>query len=274
MATDPHDPPRRDWVEMPAATVWPMVLALGVVLLAAGLATNLTLSVVGAVIFLVAVIGWVRELLPGRGHTHEPLVGPERRARPAAGAVGMVRHLREGMPGYRFQLPEKVHPVSAGVKGGIVGGLVMPLPALLWGLISGHGIWYPVNLLAGMVLPGMDQMTTLELGRFSLSLLSVAVIIHAVISLGIGLMYGVLLPTLPGNPLLTGGLIMPALWTGASYGLMRVINPLMHERVDWPWFIFSQIVFGVAAALVVVRSEQVHLPPVGGEKGESAARQE
>ena len=30
------------------------------------------------------------------------------------------------MPGYRLRLPEKVHPISAGIKGGLVGGLVMP----------------------------------------------------------------------------------------------------------------------------------------------------
>src|SRR2546430_8947283 len=53
------------------------------------------------------------------------------------------------MPGYRVRLPEKVHPISAGVKGGIAGGLVIPLPALIYGLVSGQGIWYPVNLLAG-----------------------------------------------------------------------------------------------------------------------------
>ena len=64
------------------------------------------------------------------------------------------------MPGYRLRLPVKVHPVSAGVKGGLVGGLVMPLPALAYGILSGHGIWWPVNLLAGMVLPGVDNMSS------------------------------------------------------------------------------------------------------------------
>ena len=52
-------------------------------------------------------------------------------------------------------------------------------------------------------------------------------------------------------PLAWGGLLMPLLWTAASYGLMGVVNPLLQERVDWPWFIVSQFVFGVAAAIVV-----------------------
>ena len=42
----------------------------------------------------------------------------------------MVQQLKPGVVGYRFQLPEKVHPISAGIKGGIVGGLLMPIPAL------------------------------------------------------------------------------------------------------------------------------------------------
>ena len=75
------------------------------------------------------------------------------------------------MPGYRLRLPAKVHPISAGIKGGIVGGLVMPLPALVYGLLSGHGIWWPVNLLAGMVLPGVGDMSDAELEQFHPALL-------------------------------------------------------------------------------------------------------
>ena len=37
----------------------------------------------------------------------------------------------------------------------------------------------------------------------------------------------------------------------------------MKGRVDWPWFIASQFVFGLAASIVVVRSEMVHIPPAG-----------
>ena len=80
---------------------------------------------------------------------------------------GTVDQLRPGMAGHRFRLPEKVHPISAGVKGGIVGGLVMPIPALAYGLISGHGLWFPINLLAGMVIPGAGSATARQLEQFS-----------------------------------------------------------------------------------------------------------
>jgi hypothetical protein len=48
-----------------------------------------------------------------------------------------------------------------------------------------------------------------------------------------------------------------------SFGLMGVVNPVLQERIDWPWFVVSQFVFGITAAIVVIRSELVHIPPAG-----------
>jgi hypothetical protein len=257
-----------DTVVLPRPTAAPLVLSLGLVLLAAGVVTGTAFLVVGALVLVAGLGLWVADLLPGRGHVHEPLAGPARRPRAVVGEPGTVGQLQAGMPGYRMRLPEKVHPISAGIKGGIVGGLVMPLPALAYGLLSGHGLWYPVNLLAGMVLPGVDMMSDADLGRFHASLLVLAILIHAVNSLIFGLVYGVLLPTLPHipKPLAWGGLLMPVLWTGVSYGLMRVVNPVLNRGVDWPWFIVSQNLFGVVAAFVVMRAERVR-PVVAGLLG-------
>src|SRR5437868_4501223 len=128
-------------VEMPRPTVAPMVLSLGLVLLAAGVPLGLPFLVVGALVLITGLGIWVGELLPGRGHCREPLVAPAQRPSPVTAELEQVEQLRPGLPGYRARLPEAVHPLSAGVKGGIIGGLVMPLPALLYGLVSGHGIW-------------------------------------------------------------------------------------------------------------------------------------
>src|SRR6185295_237893 len=49
-----------------------------------------------------------------------------------------------------FIMLEKRGAILAGLVGGAAGGLVMPNPAILWSLAAGHGIWYPVNLLAAM----------------------------------------------------------------------------------------------------------------------------
>jgi hypothetical protein len=179
-----------------------------------------------------------------------------------------VEAMREGAPGYRFRLPEKVHPLSAGVKGGVFGGLLMPLPALAYGVLSGHGIWYTANLLAGMVIPGVGAMSDAQLEQFQPTLLVTAVLIHIVVSLTVGMIYGVLLPTLPNipKPLAWGGILMPILWTSVSYFTMGFVNPLLSLKVDWPWFIFSQFIFGVAAAGAVYVNERRH-PLVAGMLG-------
>lgn len=264
-APGPDVPAGEGFVEMPQPTVAPMVLALGLVLLAAGAVLGLAFLIVGAVILGTGLGLWIGQLLPGRGHEREALAEPGRRPQPVSGVAGTVRHLREGMPGYRMRLPLEVHPLSAGIKGGIVGGLVMPVSVLLYGLISRRGIWFPVNLLAGMVLPGIENLTDGELMQFRPSLVVMAVVIHAIISVVLGLLYGVLLPTLPPipRPIAWGGVLMPLLWTAVSFSMMGIINPLLQDRVSWPWFIFSQFLFGVVAALVVIQAKNLSPIPAG-----------
>lgn len=249
---------------MPRSTAAPIILATGIVMMGAGVPLSYSMSVVGFVIFLTGLGTWIHHLLPGNGHAHEERA--EQKPQPITGLPGTVEHLKEGMPGYRMRLPLMVHPISAGIKGGLAGGLLMPIPALAWGLLKGHGLWYPVNLLAGMVWAGVDNLSQAELEQFRLPLFVTGVAIHVIMSLVMGLMYGVLLPTLPairGGQLAWGGILMPLLWSGFSYGSMGLVNPLLAQKVDWPWFIASQFVFGAAAALVVIRTEKIAVPPKG-----------
>jgi hypothetical protein len=254
VATEPSSHNDSDTVEMPRPTAAPLVLSVGLMLLAVGAVTSIAFLVVGGGLFFIGLAMWMAYLLPGRGHTHEPRVEPAFRPAPVTGEPGQVERLRVGAPGYRMRLPERVHPISAGVKGGIVGGIVMPLAALSYGVLSGHGLWYPVNLLAGMVLPGIDQASTADLEKFSPTLLLLAVAIHAVMSLVLGMIYGVLLPTLPDipKPLAWGALLAPMLWTAVSFAAMGMINPALKQGVDWFWFIMSQFIFGVILATVMM----------------------
>lgn len=261
MASEPHGPPQSapDSVEMPRPTVAPLVLALGLTLLAASVAFGVEFAVVGAAVLVAGLGLWIAHLSPGRGHIQERLAEPGQRPRPVSRMPGGVERLQAGMPGFRLRLPQDVHPISAGVKGGLVGGLVMPVPALLWGLLSGHGLWYPVNLLTGMALPGVGKMDVPALEQFHATLFLSAAVIHATLSLVLGLIYGVLMPTLPDvpRPIAWGGLLMPVVWTGVSYVAMRAVNPDVTGKVSWPWFIASQFVFGVTMPAVVLGARRL-----------------
>ena len=49
----------------------------------------------------------------------------------------------------------------------------------------------------------------------------------------------------------------PLFWTGFLWAVLGVINPVLHARVSWGWFIASQIAFGLATGYVVSRAQPV-----------------
>ena len=83
---------------------------------------------------------------------------------------------------------------------------------------------------------------------------SSATVIHAVGSLLIGLLYGAMLPMLPRHPMLLGGIIAPVLWTGVLHSALPLINPFLAARIDWGWFVVSQVTFGLVAGWVVAQA--------------------
>ena len=86
------------------------------------------------IVFVSGLGMWIFQLLPGRGHWREPRVEPSLRPHEVIPVPGEVGRL-PALPRIPLGLPVKVHPVSAGIKGGFVGGLVMPVPALLYGIL-------------------------------------------------------------------------------------------------------------------------------------------
>jgi hypothetical protein len=156
---------------------------------------------------------------------------------------------------HRARLPLEIYPVSAGVKGGLAGGVAMAVLALLYGILSGHGIWYPINLLSVGFFPAIR--TTAQIAAFNGNSLIIASLIHLVTSLLVGLLYGVALPMFPRHPILFGGVIAPLLWSGLLHSVLDVINPVMNQRIDWSWFLLSKIAFGIVAGIVVSRQERI-----------------
>src|SRR5262245_36940774 len=90
-------------VKLPRPRAWPVVLSLGIVLLALGVATEPAFSIVGGVLLAIGLVGWIGQLLRGRGHEHEAL--SELKAVPITARPGTVEQLKPGVVGYRFQLP-------------------------------------------------------------------------------------------------------------------------------------------------------------------------
>src|SRR5580693_2498245 len=66
-----QSPPAPRELEVPAPTAWPFVLAVGFTLLFAGLVTNPSVSILGAVLAIAGSVGWFREVFP---HGHEKVV--------------------------------------------------------------------------------------------------------------------------------------------------------------------------------------------------------
>jgi hypothetical protein len=231
-----------------------MVLAFGICLLFAGLATSAVVSVVGAAAALAGAVGWFRNVLPKEAVEAVPLIG----ATPAVATQRReVARLELAVPTRRAYLPLEIYPVSAGIKGGIAGGVAMAVLAMLYGVLSHHGIWYPINLLSAGFFPRMVTESTSDLSLFSLSAFLTATVIHITTSLVVGLLYGALLPLIPRRPILLGGVLAPLLWTGLLHSILGIINPVLNQRVDWSWFVLSQVGFGIVAGIVVSRQERV-----------------
>src|SRR5208337_1311621 len=252
--SDQHVTGNPEVVVLPAPTAWPFVLALGASLILAGLLTNASISILGAVLWLAGAVGWFRQVLPHEHHVEVPAVPePEAAVAPALAAmrVPAAKHVQ------RAWLPLKIYPISAGVKGGLAGGVAMALLAMLYGLVFFRSIWYPINLIAGSLYASPAMPTTEQMLRFRFDCFLFALAMHITMCLLVGLLYGAMLPMLPTRPIVLGGIIGPLLWTGLLYRILDYVNPLLDQKIDWWWFAASQVAFGVVAGLVVVRQNKV-----------------
>jgi len=251
LTTEPmHESPRvpRE-IEVPASTAWPFVLAFGFALLFAGLVTSLSVSILGAALALVGCIGWFREVFPREHEDAIPVLSEDIR-------ITTERRLVELLPignKVRAWLPVKTYPVSAGVKGGLAGGVAMAVLACLYGVLKAGSIWYPINLLAAVAYAETLKLGPAQLYSFHADTFAIALVLHVLVSALVGLLYGAMLPMFAHRPIVLGGLIAPVLWSGLLYTFLGLLNPLLASHIDWPWFIASQVGFGMVAGLVVMR---------------------
>ena len=240
-------------VELPAPTAWPIVLAFGLTLVFAGLVTSASVSLLGAILAVAGCVGWFRDVLPHEKHESVPVAEKVPAVATSRPEVARVAWMTEEL--HRARLPLEIYPISAGVKGGLAGSVAMAVLAVIYGIISGHGLWYPINLLSAGFFPAR---TTIEqIAVFHWDALIIATIIHLLCSVLVGLLYGVALPMFPRRPILLGGVIAPILWSGLLHSILEALDPVLNQRIDWLWFVISQIGFGVVAGIVVSRQERV-----------------
>jgi Cytochrome c oxidase subunit IV len=245
-----------DGVVLPVPTAWPMVLALGVTLAITGMVTHWVISLLGLVLILRSFVGWFFEVLPHEHHIAVPVHdGDVAISSPRTTFTKLAPD-----PKHRKLLPIETFSITAGIKGGIAGGIAMIVPAALFGFIRFHSVWYAVNLLAAGGFISWAGQSDAFLAQFHLLGLLAALGIHALTSVLVGLLYGALLPMFPRKPILTCGFIAPFLWTSIIYSALGVISPILNERIDWLWFVLSQVAFGLVCGFVVNLQVKVRTP--------------
>jgi hypothetical protein len=238
---------------MPASTAWPILLAFGVTLCFASLVTSAGVGIAGFLLVCCGVAGWAKQVLP---EEHHEMVPVEPRHFTPSSVRGQVAHIQVSEV-HRAFLPVESYAVASGLRGGIAGGIVMIFPALLYGYLTQHSIWYAVNLLGGAGVAHWTNATTADIATFHWNGLITATIIHAAVCTLIGLLYGAMLPMWPRRPILLGGIIAPLLWTGLLHSILGFVNPAFNARIAWGWFALSEIVFGIVAGVVVMRSGKI-----------------
>ena len=254
-ATKPlnENPPSLREIEVPAPTAWPFILAVGVTLLFAGLVTSTSVSCLGVLLAMAGSVGWFREVF---SHEHEeivPIIPEDIRLTTDSRVVERLPILSDQL---RAWLPVRTYPISAGVKGGLAGSIAMAILACAYGVLKAGSIWYPINLLAAVIYRESLGLGPAQLYSFHADAFAIAFVLHGLVSIFVGLLYGAMLPMFPRRPIV-GGLIAPVLWSGLLYPILGLLNPLLARHIDWFWFVASQVAFGIVAGLVVARQESI-----------------
>jgi hypothetical protein len=241
-------------IEVPASTAWPIVLAFGFTLMFAGLLTSVSVSVLGVVLAAAGCVGWFREVLP---HEHEETVPVVLEANRLTTQRRIVERLPVPTHQLRAWLPVRTYPISSGVKGGAAGSVAMAFFACAYGILKVGSVWYPINLLAAGLYRESIGLVPAQLYSFHADAFAIACVLHGLVSVLVGLLYGAMRPIFPRRAILLGGIVAPVLWSGLVYSILGLLNPLLASHIDWFWFVVSQMAFGIVAGNVVARQASI-----------------
>jgi hypothetical protein len=253
-----NDDPHREAnvVQLPSPTAWPMVLALGISLLIAAMVTNPAIGVLGVILAIMGAVGWFLQVLPHEAH--QPVA-----VRADVVQIATRRTLMRIPPAAQTRrkiLPVETFHITTGIKGGIAGGIAMTVPAGIFSVLKYHSLWYATNLLAAGGFVSWAGASNAFLSAFHWQGAVAAFFIHGVTSLLVGLLYGAMLQMFPRYPIFTAGLMVPILFTGIVYSALGIVSPILDQRIDWFWFVISQIFFGLVCGYVVNLQARVRTP--------------
>ena len=158
-----------------------------------------------------------------------------RRNKPWRWIVLHVDHksLRSSSKLMEESVPAFVYPYRAGLIGGALGGLAMIAVAIAFGA--------PLATLS----------------QLSAAALIGGLLLHAAISMGLGFVFALLLPTLPGSPVLWSLPIGTLLWSLAGLMTLPVLNPVMADAVDVPSFLAAHLAYGLVLGAWIARTPKI-----------------
>ena len=249
-------PQQEHSILLPSPTAWPVVLALGIALVLSGMVTSGIVSILGGALSIAAMVGWFRQVLPHEAHEAVEVSTEEIN-------ISSARTLAARLPADatpRKIIPVETFRITTGIKGGIAGGIAMAVPAAIFSILRYHSIWYAMNLLAAGGFVSWAGASDAFLSQFHLQGLLAAFVIHGLTSLLVGLLYGAMLPMFPKYPIVTAGIMVPLLFTGILHSAINVVSPILNQRIEWFWFIASQVAFGLVCGYVVNLQAKVRTP--------------
>jgi hypothetical protein len=256
---DEHSDSDPNAIQLPRPTAWPLVLALGISLMMAGMVTNIAIGILGLVLTIAGAVGWAFQVLPQEAHEDVPVSAEEIAITTARTLMERPAH-RPASETPRRILPVETFRITTGIRGGIAGGTAMVVPATIFSLLKYHSLWYSVNLLAAGGFVSWAGASDAFLSQFHLQGVLAGFLIQGFVSLLVGLLYGAMLPMFPRYPILTAGFMAPLLFTGIVHSAIGIVSPILNQRIDWFWFVVSQVAFGLVCGYVVNLQARVRTP--------------
>jgi hypothetical protein len=149
--------------------------------------------------------------------------------------------------------------VRSGMLAGMFGGAVMAMWSMLVLAATGDGFWQPLNLIAHTVWRGAP----LD-GGFSAGALVLGLAIHMMTSATLGVVIAVAAHRRRAAAVMVGMTVGLGVWLVNQYAVWPLLDSAAADRFT-PWvFAVGHLMFGVAAALAVLR---LHGPaPLAGRR--------